>query len=114
MAATIFDKIISKEIPAKIVYEDDLVLAFHDINPQAPVHVLVIPKKKVDRFADLKNHRPEDVGSFFVRVAQVAQQLGLDGPGYRVVVNNGRDGAQSVEHLHAHILGGRGLGWPPG
>lgn len=111
---TIFDKILSKEIPAKVAFEDEQVLAFYDINPQAPVHVLVIPKKKVERFAGVKNLSPEEVGGFFLRVAQIAAQLGLDGPGYRVVINNGRDGAQSVEHLHAHILGGRPLGWPPG
>lgn len=111
---TIFDKIINREIPAQIVYEDASVLAFRDIQPQAPTHVLVIPKKKVARFSQLADLSPQDVGQFFAGVAKVAAQLGLDKNGYRVVVNNGRDGQQTVEYLHAHILGGRGLTWPPG
>lgn len=111
---TLFDKLLRREIPAQIVYEDDCVLAFRDINPQAPVHVLVIPKQKVARFAQLPSQDVADVGRFFQGVARVASELKLDGQGYRVVVNNGRDGQQTVEYLHAHILGGRGLTWPPG
>ncbi|MCX6108321.1 MAG: histidine triad nucleotide-binding protein [Proteobacteria bacterium] len=111
---TIFDKILSKEIPAQIVYEDDYVLAFRDIQPQAPVHVLVIPKTKWAGFSALQDAAPLAVGEFFTRIAKVAAQLGLDAKGYRVVLNNGRDGQQTVEYIHAHILGGRGLTWPPG
>lgn len=111
---TIFDKIIKKEIPANIVYEDHDVLAFNDINPQAPTHVLVIPKKKVVKFSELKDHAIEDVGVFFKKVSQVANQLGLDDNGYRIVLNCGKDGQQTVDYIHAHILGGRQLKWPPG
>lgn len=111
---TIFDRILRKEIPSQAVYEDDDVYAFRDVNPQAPIHVLVIPKKRIERFAQLGSLAAADVGVFFIAVAKVASQLKLDGPGYRVVINNGRDGQQSVEYLHAHILGGRGLTWPPG
>jgi len=111
---TIFDKILSREIPATIVYEDESVLAFRDIQPQAPTHVLVIPKKKVARFSELGALPVQDVGAFFTGVAKVAAHLGLDKNGYRIVLNNGRDGQQTVDYLHAHILGGRGLTWPPG
>jgi len=111
---TIFDKILKKQIPAAVVYEDDQVLAFRDITPQAPTHVLVIPKLRWERFAHLADAQAADVGVFFQRVATVATSLGLDGSGYRVVINNGRDGQQTVEYLHAHILGGRALTWPPG
>src|ERR1700749_2788889 len=102
MSETVFEKILAREIPADIVYEDECVLAFRDITPQAPVHVLVIPKKKVARFADLGGMQAQDVGEFFQRVAKVAQTLRLDGRGYRVVLNNGKDGQQTVEYLHAH------------
>ncbi len=111
---TIFEKILSKELPAKVVFEDDIALAFHDINPQAPVHVLVIPKQKLVGFSDVKSGDAKFVGLFMQRVSQVAQQLGLDERGYRIVFNQGRDGNQTVDYLHAHILGGRRLGWPPG
>jgi histidine triad (HIT) family protein len=112
--ATIFDRILRREIPARIVYEDDVALAFHDVNPQAPVHVLVIPKQKIERFEALEGAAAAEVGAYFQAVAKVARQLGLNRNGYRVVLNNGRDGQQTVEYLHAHILGGRGLTWPPG
>lgn len=110
---TIFSKIIQREIPADIVYEDELCLAFRDVNPQAPVHVLVIPKKPV---ASLNELMPEDsalAGHLMMVVPQVAARLGLDG-GYRTVVNTGAHGGQTVFHLHIHILGGRHLTWPPG
>ncbi|BBD52954.1 MULTISPECIES: histidine triad nucleotide-binding protein [Planktothrix] len=113
MADTIFNKIIRREIPADIVYEDDLCLAFRDIAPQAPVHILVIPKKTIPQLADAT---PEDhalMGHLLLKVKQVAQDAGLDG-GYRVVINTGEDGGQTVDHLHFHILGGRQLQWPPG
>ncbi|MBL8812601.1 MAG: histidine triad nucleotide-binding protein [Planctomycetaceae bacterium] len=112
-AVTIFQKIINKEIPANIVYEDDLCLAFRDVNPQAPVHVLLIPKKPVNSLNELT---PEDAalcGHLMLKVPQLAATLGLDG-GYRTVVNTGVHGGQSVFHLHIHILGGRALAWPPG
>lgn len=111
---TIFDKILRREIPAKIVYEDADVLAFHDVSPQAPIHVLVIPKTKWLRFADLKTAEPLAVGRYMMAVARVAAELLLDENGYRVVFNNGRDGQQTVDYIHAHILGGRGMRWPPG
>jgi histidine triad (HIT) family protein len=111
---TIFDRILAKESPANIVYEDEEILAFSDINPQAPVHVLVIPKKKVSGFSDLVEQDAEQTGRFIAGVARVAQELEVDQKGYRVVFNSGRHGQQTVEYLHAHILGGRQLNWPPG
>ncbi len=111
---TIFDRILKKEIPATIVYEDDDVLAFNDINPQAPIHVLVIPKKKWVSFADLADADVQTVGAYMQRVAQVARRLGLQENGYRIIFNTGDDGQQTVPYIHAHILGGRSLRWPPG
>jgi histidine triad (HIT) family protein len=110
---TIFSKIIRKEIPANIVYEDDLALAFTDVNPQAPVHILVIPKKPI---VSLATAEPEDqslLGHLLLVVKQVAEQAGLEN-GYRVVMNTGNDGGQTVHHLHIHILGRRPMSWPPG
>jgi histidine triad (HIT) family protein len=114
MSETIFSKIIRKEIPAKIVYEDEQALAFADIHPQAPVHVLVIPKKPIRSLADAVSEDKELLGHLQWVVAKVAQQSGLSESGYRVVTNIGSDGGQSVPHLHYHILGGRSLAWPPG
>jgi histidine triad (HIT) family protein len=114
MEETIFDKIIKGDIPADIVYEDDKILAFRDINPQAPVHVLVIPKRKVASFNDLKDQNPADTGVFLNGVSQVAVSLGLAENGYRIVLNCGQHGQQTVEYLHAHILGERQMKWPPG
>lgn len=111
---TVFDKILSHEIPANRVYEDDDVLAFHDINPQAPVHVLVIPKRKITSFAEFAEKDASEIGNYVKKVAQVARQLGLDDDGYRVIFNHGRDGQQTVAYVHAHILGGRSMKWPPG
>ena len=113
MGQTVFSKIIDRTIPARIEHEDDLCLAFHDVAPQAPVHVLVIPKRPIPSLAAVT---PEDAGllGHLVLVAtQLAATLGL-ADGYRLVVNCGRDGGQSVDHLHVHLLGGRRLGWPPG
>ena len=110
---TIFQRIIDKEIIAKIAYEDDLCLAFHDVKPQAPVHVLVIPKKAIVSVAQLTAEDQALIGHLLLVVKKVAEQLGLAG-GYRVVANSGPDGGQSVDHLHFHILGGRQMGWPPG
>jgi histidine triad (HIT) family protein len=112
-AKTIFQKIIDKEIPANIVFEDDRCMAFHDVAPQAPVHVLVIPKKPIVSVATMEDADAPLIAHLWVVIRNLAVQLGLDG-GYRVVVNCGRDGGQSVDHLHFHILGGRQMKWPPG
>jgi histidine triad (HIT) family protein len=111
---TIFDRILAKEIPSDAVYEDEQIYAFRDINPQAPVHVLVIPRTRLQSFADLKNAEVETVASFMQGVSRVAEKLGLEAGGYRVVFNTGADALQTVPYIHAHILGGRKLGWPPG
>lgn len=110
---TIFAKIARHEIPAEIVYEDDRCLAFRDIAPQAPVHVLLIPKEPVANLAEAES-QPELLGHLVVKCAEVARLLRLDAGGYRVVANVGSDGGQTVDHLHFHILGGRPLTWPPG
>lgn len=110
---TIFKRIIDKEIPASIVYEDDLCLAFHDVSPQAPVHVLVIPKKEIASIDAIADHDAELLAQLWLVIRKVARQLNLV-DGYRVVVNNGYDGGQTVDHLHFHLLGGRRFTWPPG
>ena len=110
---TVFDKIIRREIPADIVYEDDLALAFKDINPQAPVHILVIPKQQIVKISDARSQHRDLLGHLLLTAKQVAEQAGLEN-GYRLVINDGADGGQTVYHLHIHILGGRSLGWPPG
>ncbi|MBW4633364.1 MAG: histidine triad nucleotide-binding protein [Iphinoe sp. HA4291-MV1] len=110
---TIFSKIIRREIPADIVYEDDLALAFRDINPAAPVHILVIPKKPIPGLADAESGDDALLGHLLLTVKRVAEQAGLAN-GYRVVINTGPDGGQSVYHLHMHILGGRQMKWPSG
>ncbi len=110
---TLFEKIIAREIPADILYEDDRVLAFRDIRPQAPVHVLVIPKKPIPQ---VELMTPEDealLGHVLWAATQIARQEGLTN-GYRLVINNGDDGGQTVYHLHVHLLGGRFMSWPPG
>jgi len=110
---TIFKRIIDREIPAKIAYEDETCLAFHDISPQAPTHLLIIPKREIPSVNALTGQDQELVGHLFLVAAQLAGQLGLSG-GYRLVVNCGPDAGQAVEHLHIHLLGGRSLNWPPG
>src|SRR4028119_2235057 len=110
---TIFSKIIRREIPAEIVYEDDLAIAFKDIHPQAPVHILVIPKQPIAQLADIESQDHALMGHLLLTVKRVAQQAGLNN-GYRVVINTGTDGGQTVNHLHFHILGGRQKTWPPG
>jgi histidine triad (HIT) family protein len=110
---TIFQRIIDKEIPAKIIFEDDQCLAFHDIAAQAPVHVLVIPKRPIESVETLADSDAELMGHMWIVIRDLARQLKLDN-GYRVVVNSGRDGGQSVDHLHFHLLGGRPMTWPPG
>jgi len=114
MSKTLFEKIIAREIPADIVYEDDLVLAFRDINPKAPVHVLMVPRKPIPRLADATAEDHRMLGHLLLKSAEVAAKLGLKQSGYRLVINNGPDAGESVPHLHCHILGARHLGWPPG
>ena len=114
MPETIFSKIIRKEIAAKIVHEDDLCLAFHDVSPQAPVHVLVIPKKPIASLEQLTAEDAPLLGHLWMVIQQIARDLQVAESGYRVVVNCGENGGQSVDHLHFHILGGRSLNWPPG
>ena len=111
---TIFQKIIDKKIPADIVYEDDQVLAFRDINPVAPVHILVIPKRPIVGMSHVSESDAGLLGHLMVKAAHVAELEGLDATGYRLIVNDGVNGGQTVFHLHVHILGGRALGWPPG
>jgi histidine triad (HIT) family protein len=113
MTETIFSKIIRKEIPADIVYEDDLVLAFRDVNPQAPVHILIIPKRPIVSIAEVTPADTELLGYLLLTVTRVATQEGLE-EGYRIVVNTGKDGGQTVFHLHLHLLGKRMMTWPPG
>ena len=110
---TIFEKIIAREIPARIAWEDDDVLAFHDVDPQAPVHVLIVPKRVVPRLAEAMPADEALLGKLLLAAKRVAEDLGLTN-GYRVVINNGPDAGESVPHLHVHLLGQRALGWPPG
>ena len=110
---TIFEKIISREVPAKIIWEDDDAVAFHDVNPQAPVHVLIVPKKVISRLADAADKDAAVLGKLLLVARDIAKKLDLSG-GYRVVINNGPDAGESVPHLHVHLLGKRALAWPPG
>lgn len=111
---TLFEKLIARQIPAEIVYEDDQVFAFRDIRPQAPTHILVVPKRPIPRIAEAQSTDGPLLGTLLLKAAEVARQVGLEEGGYRLVINNGRDGGESVPHLHCHILGGRPLRWPPG
>ena len=113
MSETIFSKIINRQIPANIVYEDDLALAFKDVNPQAPTHILVIPKKPIPKLDESTEADQALLGHLLLTVKKVADEVGLKN-GYRVVINNGNDGGQTVYHLHIHILGDRPMKWPPG
>jgi histidine triad (HIT) family protein len=106
----IFCKIVKGELPAKVVYEDDKVMAFHDINPQAPVHVLIIPKEHVPTLNDLEEKHKELLGHIFLVIKKLAKEMGIDESGYRVLVNCNRDGGQEIYHLHFHLLGGKPLG----
>jgi histidine triad (HIT) family protein len=114
MSKTLFEKIVAREIPAQIVFEDDLVLAIRDINPQAPTHILIFPKKPVPRIAEASPDDHKLLGHLLLKAAVVADKEGLKAGGYRLVINNGVDGGETVPHLHCHILGGRHLAWPPG
>lgn len=110
---TLFQKIADKEIPAKIVYEDAQCVAFHDIAPQAPVHILIIPRRLIPRLAEATEDDQEILGHLLLTAQKVARDLKLV-KGFRVVINNGPDGGETVPHLHVHLLGGRPLDWPPG
>lgn len=114
MADNIFAKIVRKEIPAKIVFEDDRALAFRDIGPKAPVHILVIPKKDIARVSDAQTADEPLLGHLLTVAAEIARKEGIDETGYRLVINKGRDAGESVPHLHVHLLGGRTMAWPPG
>ncbi len=114
MTDSIFAKIIRRELPADIVYEDNLALAFRDKNPQAPVHILVIPKQAIAKLSDAEAKDHALMGHLLLTAKRVAEQEGLSEDGYRVVINNGPNGGQTVYHLHLHILGGRQMKWPPG
>lgn len=110
---TIFERIAAREIPAKIILEDDDVIAFHDVDPKAPVHALIVPKRVIARLAEAKDSDQDLLGKLLLSAKKVATQLGLTN-GYRVVINNGPDAGESVPHLHVHVLGQRKLAWPPG
>jgi histidine triad (HIT) family protein len=111
---TIFEKIIRREIPAEIVWEDDEAIAFHDVNPQAPVHVLIVPKRLIRRLAEASEEDGALLGRLLLASRKVAEKLDLLQSGYRVVINSGPDAGESVPHLHVHLLGKRALAWPPG
>lgn len=113
MADTLFARIINREIPADIVYEDDLCLAFKDINPQAPVHLLLVPKQPLDRLSNAKQQDQALLGHLLLAAGKIARQFGIDGA-FRLVINNGEESGQSVFHLHLHLLAGRPFRWPPG
>lgn len=114
MSKTLFERIAAKEIPALIVYEDDLVVAFRDINPVSPVHILIVPRKPIPRVGAADPSDAPLLGHLLLKAAQVAREQGISDSGYRLVINNGPDGGETVPHLHCHILAGRHHGWPPG
>ena len=112
MTDTIFSKIINKEVPADIVYEDEKCIAFNDISPQAPTHILVIPRKNISKLSESEEADKDLLGHLMLSATHIAKKLNLDD--YRLVINNGADAGQTVFHLHIHILAGRPFGWPPG
>ena len=113
---TLFERIVAREIPAEIVHEDDLCIAFKDIDPQAPTHILVVPKKPIPRVGEATDDDGSTLGHLLLTARQIARDLDVASPdkGFRIVINNGRDGGESVPHLHVHLLAGRPLTWPPG
>ena len=113
---TIFEKIITREIPADIIHEDDLCIAFNDIEPQAPTHILVVPKKVVPRIGEAESDDQALLGHLFLTAGKIASELGINttDEGFRLVINNGRNGCETVPHLHIHLLAGRQMQWPPG
>lgn len=110
---TIFKRILDREIPAEVIHEDDHCIAFRDVNPQAPTHVLIIPRKEIPSLAELSDEDQALAGHLLLTASKLAATLGLS-DGYRTIINCGRDGGQTVDHLHVHLLGGRRLDWPPG
>lgn len=114
MGETIFSRIIKRELPAEIVYEDDDILAFKDIAPQAPVHILIIPKKEIPTTNNITDEDIPLIGKLFIIGKKLAKDFGVDESGYRLVINCNRDAGQAVAHLHLHLLGGRKFSWPPG
>lgn len=110
---TLFTKIVNREIPADIIYEDDLLLAFKDINPQAPFHALVIPKQVIATANDITPENSDVIGKMYVAAAKIAKQEGFAEDGYRLVMNCNEHGGQTVYHIHLHVLGGKPMGWPP-
>ena len=111
---TLFEKIVARQIPAKIIAEDSDLIVFHDINPQAPVHFLVVPKKPISRLAEATKEDGVLLGKLLIRAQETAKELGILQTGFRVVINSGRNGGETVPHLHVHVLGGRQMTWPPG
>ena len=111
---TLFQKIVAREIPAKIISEDEDLIVFHDINPQAPVHVLLVPKRPIARLAEASAGDGMILGKLLLKAQETAKALGITETGFRVVINSGPDGGETVPHLHVHLLGGRPLTWPPG
>ncbi len=111
---TIFEKIVDKEIPTEIIYEDDFVMAFNDIEPQAPFHILIIPKKNIATINNLAEADEALIGKLFITAARIAKEMGFSEEGYRCVMNCNKHGQQTVFHLHLHLLGGKQLSWPPG
>ena len=111
---TLFEKIVTRQVPADIVYEDPFILAFRDVNPQAPVHVLIIPKRAIPRLGEAEAGDQEVLGHLLLQAQVIARRLGVFASGFRLVINHGRDGGETVPHLHCHLLAGRPLHWPPG
>lgn len=114
MSKTLFEKIVAREIPSDVVYEDDLVMAIRDIHPQAPTHILIFPKQLLPRIAEARAEDGKILGHLLLKAGEVAEKVGLTKAGYRLVINNGPNGGETVPHLHVHILGGRHMKWPPG
>lgn len=111
---TIFERIAAGEIPAKLIHKDDFVFAFHDINPQAPVHILIVPRRAIPRLGAARDEDASVLSRLLLAARDIAKAQGLDRSGYRIVINNGPDAGESVPHLHVHLLGGRPMDWPPG
>lgn len=111
---TVFEQIVARELPASIAYEDEQVLAFHDIDPKAPVHVIIVPKRCIPRIAEAKQEDAELLGKLLLASGLIAKKLGVLESGYRLVINNGKDAGETVPHLHVHLLAKRVLAWPPG
>jgi histidine triad (HIT) family protein len=114
MSECLFCKIVSREIPGSIVYEDDRFLAFNDINPQAPTHVLIVPKRHIDTLNELQDGDDQLVGELVRRAVAIAKERGISASGFRTVFNTNREAGQTVFHIHLHLLGGRSMAWPPG